>query len=192
MTAPDLALRDLLLPHRSEALDRWRGLVLDSYPVEAARFFRAEKDSFKNPVGQSIHTATETLLDGVLLEGGGDGIPEALEGLVRIRAVQDFSPSEAVAFVFLLKRAVREVLAEASEGEPPAAVLRDLETRVDGLALSAFETYSRCREELFEIRLRATQRRVAVMLERYDRAGLEGGAEHTEDEADHREKEGEA
>ena len=189
MTAPDLVLCDVLLPHRSEALDRWRSFVLDSYPEEAARFFRAEKDSFKNPVGQSIHAATETLLDGVLLERNGDGVPEALEALVRIRAVQDFSPSEAVAFVFLLKRAVREVLADASEEGAPAAVLQELETRVDGLALAAFETYARCREELFEIRLRATRRRVAVMLERYDRAG---GAGDTLDEADHREKEGEA
>ena len=34
---PDL--RDVLQAHRSEALDRWRGFLLDSYPEEAARFF---------------------------------------------------------------------------------------------------------------------------------------------------------
>ena len=185
MTAHDLVLRDVLLPHRVEALDRWRGFILDSYPEEAARFFRREKDRFKNPVGQSIHQATETLMDGVLLEQHGDGVPEALEALVRIRAVQDFSPSEAVAFVFLLKRAVREVLDDEGAKAPPAGALADLEARVDGLALAAFETYTRCREELFEIRLRASQRRVAVMLERFDR---EAPDMDSEEEADRRRK----
>jgi hypothetical protein len=169
MTDHDLVLRDVLQPHRSEALERWRGFILDSYPEEAARFFRAEKDRFKNPVGQSIRQATATLLDGVLLERDTEGVPGALEALVRIRAVQDFSPSEAVAFVFLLKRAVRDVLREASGDETPTAAISDLEARIDALALAAFEAYARCREELFEIRLRAGQRRVAVLLERYGR-----------------------
>jgi hypothetical protein len=187
MAAHDLVLRDVLLPHRAAALDRWRAFILDSYPEEAARFFRREKDRFKNPVGQSIHQATETLVDGVLLERHGDGVPEALEALVRIRAVQDFSPSEAVAFVFLLKRAVREVLETTGEG-PPASALADLDARVDALALSAFETYTRCREELFEIRLRASQRRVAVMLERFERRAPEEKTADAEEEADRRKK----
>jgi len=188
MTAHDLVLRDVLQPHRSEALDRWRGYVLASYPEEAARFFRKEKDQFKNPVGQSIHRATEAIFDGVLLERDVDGVPEALEALVRIRAVQDFSPSEAVAFVFLLKRAVREVLEGASADGPPAQALSDLESRVDALALAAFETYARCREELFEIRLRASKRRVAVLLERFGREGPEGESEDIVEEADRRKK----
>jgi len=188
MTAHDLVLRDVLQVCRSEALDRWRGFLLDSYPEEAARFFRKEKDRFKNPVGQSIHRATETLFDGALLERDAEGVPEALESLVRIRAVQDFSPSEAVAFVFLLKRAVREALAEAS-GEPsPEAVLSDLDARVDALALAAFETYTRCREELFEIRLRSAKRRVSVLLERYGREVPEGEPVDNQEETDRRMK----
>jgi hypothetical protein len=188
MTAHDLVLRDVLQPHRSEALDRWRGFVLDSYPEESARFFRKEKDRFKNPVGQSIHRATETLFDGALLERNAEGVPEALESLVRIRAVQDFSPSEAVAFVFLLKRAVREVLAGAPEERPLEAALSELDARVDALALAAFETYTRCREELFEIRLRSSHRRVAVLLERYGREVPEGEPADNKEETDGRMK----
>jgi hypothetical protein len=188
MTAPDLVLRDVLQAHRSEALDRWRGFLLDSYPEEAARFFRKEKDRFKNPVGQSIHRATETLFDGALLERDTDGVPEALESLVRIRAVQDFSPPEALAFVFLLKRAVREALAAASEERPPEAVLADLDARVDALALAAFETYTRCREELFEIRLRSAKRRVSVLLERYGRDVPEDEPADNQEDTDRRKK----
>jgi hypothetical protein len=169
MTAHDLALRDALQPHRAAVLERWRSLVYGSYSEEAVRFFRKEKDGFKNPVGQSIDRATEAILDGVLLERRPEGVLEALESLVRIRAVQDLSPSEAVAFVFLLKRASRETLEETSGQALPTRASTDLEGRVDALALSAFEIYSRCREEIFEIRVREAQRRTAALLERFNR-----------------------
>jgi hypothetical protein len=96
-------------------------------------------------------------------------VPEALEAIIRIRAVQDFSPAEAVGFVFLLKRAVREVLEGASSGSLPANMQSELEARIDALALSAFEIYTRCREQLFEIRVREAQRRTAALLERFNR-----------------------
>jgi hypothetical protein len=179
MTADRTILPGLLQPRRSEILDRWRALVFGSYPEEAARFFRREKDRFKNPVGQSIHRATETLLDGVLLERAKDGVPEALEAVVRIRAVQEFSPAEAVGFVFLLKRAVREVLTEASPGGLPEDARSELEARIDALALGAFETYTRCREQIFEIRVREAQRRTAGLLERYNRETPAGEPEDT-------------
>jgi hypothetical protein len=185
MTAQDLASCDVLRPYRAEVLERWRLLVYDSYPEEAVRFFRKEKDGFKNPVGRAIQRATEVLLDGVLLGRGGQGVPEALEGLVRIRAVQDFAPSEAVAFVFLLKRAAREVLEEASAQPVPAQVAAHIETRVDTLALMAFETYTRCREEIFEIRVREAQRRTAALLERFNRETPAGEAAP---DADHRQR----
>jgi hypothetical protein len=179
MTAHGPGLRDAVEPRRSEVLDRWRSLVFDSYPEEAVRFFRSEKDGFKNPVGQSIHRATEAILDGALLDRGAEGVPEALEAIVRIRAVQDFSPAEAVSFVFLLKRAVREVLEGALPGELPWDVRSELEAKVDALALSTFETYSRCREQVFEIRVREAQRRTAGLLERFNRKTPAGEAEDT-------------
>jgi hypothetical protein len=169
MMASDLGVCDALQPFRSEALERWRRLVFDSYPEEAVRFFRSEKDGFKNPVGHSIHRATERILDGALLGRDADAVPEALETIVRIRAVQAFSPAEAVGFVFLLKRAVREVLEGALPGGLPPGVRSDLEARIDALALSAFEIYTRCREQIFEIRVREAQRRTAALLERFNR-----------------------
>jgi hypothetical protein len=179
MAAHGPSLRDAVEPHRSEALDRWRSLVFDSYPEEAVRFFRSEKDGFKNPVGQSIHRATEAIFDGALLERDVDGVPEALEAIVRIRAVQDFSPAEAVGFVFRLKRAVREVLEGAFPGGLSEGVRSELEDRVDALALSAFEIYTRCREQVFEIRVREAQRRTAGLLERFNRETPAGEPEDT-------------
>jgi len=162
----DMKIQELLEQNRSAILDRWRDLILSSYPEEAARFFRAEGNRFHNPVGHSIARATGVLYDGVVLGREPGQVPEALETLVRLRAVQDFSASQAVAFCFLLKRVLREVSEEAGGGESAWVELAAIERRLDELTASAFDLYARCREQVFEIRQNELKRRVASLLAR--------------------------
>ena len=101
---------------------------------------------------------------------------------------QDLSPAEAVGFVHQLKRAVREVLGGASDEGLPSRARSELEDRIDALALSAFEVYTRCREQVFEIRVRAAHRRAATLLERFNRETPAGGSGDTDVETDRRQK----
>jgi hypothetical protein len=160
-----MKIQELFEQNRSAILDRWRDLILDSYPKEAGLFFRAEGNRFHNPVGHSIARATEVLYDGVVLEREPGQVPEALETLVRLRAVQDFSASQAVAFCFLLKRVLREFFEEAGGGGGSAWLeLAAVERHLDELTASAFDLYARCREQVFEIRQNELKRRVASLL----------------------------
>lgn len=52
---------------RDAILTEWRDLVLESYPPDAARFFREERDPFANPVGSSVSQALDRLYDELLL-----------------------------------------------------------------------------------------------------------------------------
>jgi hypothetical protein len=162
-------LREVLAQHRPAILARWREMVFGSYPPEAARFFRSEKDPFHNPVGQSLLRCTEALYDGVALDEERGRVSEALEALVRLRAVQEFSASEAVGFVFWLKRAVREGLRELGmEGDLwPALVV--LDARIDALAAAAFDLYGQCRERIYAIRVDEHRRRAASLLRQIER-----------------------
>jgi hypothetical protein len=165
-TAPehDRALLELLERRRAAVLERWRAMVFGSYPEEAVRFFRSEKDAFRNPVGHSLLRSTETLYDGVLLGQEGAAVADAVEAVVRLRAVQELSASEAVGFVFSLKRAVREeVRAARLEGElwPALAVLDE---RIDALAAAAFDLYGRSRERVYRIRVDELRREMASLL----------------------------
>jgi hypothetical protein len=186
-----MSLRDVLRDHRSAILDRWRGMVFASYPEEAARFFRSERDAFHNPVGHSLLRCTGILYDGVALGEETGSIPEALEAMVRLRAVQELSASEAVGFVFSLKRAVRVEVREAGlEGELWPA-LGVLDERIDALAAAAFDLYGRSRERVYRIRVDELRREMASLLrqlgggDREDRpaaaavhgSGPEGGTE---------------
>jgi hypothetical protein len=88
----------------------------------------------------------------------------ALDEIIRIRALQDCSPSQALAFVFLLKNVIREELAEELEQQNLVAELQDLESRIDGLALLGFDVYSKRREKIYEIRANEMKGRVSLLL----------------------------
>jgi hypothetical protein len=111
---------------------------------------------------------TQTLFDGVVLGRETTPVSEALEALVRLRAVQEFSPSEAVSFVFALKRAVREHLRElGAEGELWSELVT-LDEGIDGLASTAFDLYDKCRERVYAIRMDAHRRSTASLLMQLD------------------------
>ncbi len=147
-------LVELLSRKKKAILKRWSDLILDTYPPDTSRFLKAEKDRFHNPVGHSVIGETEALYDELLGEMNPDRIRISLDKIIRIRAVQDFSPSKAVAFVLLLKEALREELkSEITGGRVPEDLL-ELESRIDRVVLSAFDLYMECREKIFEIKTR--------------------------------------
>jgi len=173
---PDRALRKVLAEHRDAILSRWQEMVFSSYPPEAARFFRSEKDAFRNPVGSSLLRCTRTIYDGVALGAETGTVPEALECLVRLRAVQEFSASSAVAFVFWLKRAVREHLRQLGTESELWPDLVVLDERVDALAAAAFDLYGQCRERIYAIRVDEHRRRAASLLKQLGGRGASPAA----------------
>ena len=155
--------QDGLKERRNTILDRWKALALDVYPERAARFIDSERDRFQNPVGHALYESLGSLLDGLLGDVPTEEMREALDGVIRVRAVQDMPASAAVGFVFLLKRAAREVLGEAGEDDEG---LLQLEDRIDRLALLAFDQYARCREQIYDLRLREVRGRTSKLFER--------------------------
>jgi hypothetical protein len=129
--------------------ERWFERVLEGYPAQTAQFVREQGDRFRNPVGYTLQQGLEILAKEVL--GGMDRarIGEALDGIVRLRAVQDLTPAEAVGFVFLL----RDVMAAEPEYAAP-----QFHKNVDTVALMAFNLYMNCRDQVATIRGREAWR----------------------------------
>jgi hypothetical protein len=162
-------LRDSLNQHQSIVLKRWRELILSSFPEKGQEFLRQQANQFHNPVGHTLRTETETILQSLI-----DNVPlgefhQSIDRIVRIRAVQDCLPSEAVAFVFHLKTAIRETLDAAGTSAELAAEVTELERAIDRLAGYAFDHYMSCKQKIFEIGARAEKMRVAKLLERLSR-----------------------
>ena len=151
-------------------MKRWLDLIFDTYPADTRRFLRKQKDPFANPVGSTLSRELETLYKEFIGKADSDKMASALDGIVRIRAIQGFAASEAVAFIFLLKRIIREETGkEVREDRLASEELLALESRLDDLALQAFDVYMTCKEKVFEIQAREARNHVSGLLRR---AGL--------------------
>jgi hypothetical protein len=161
-------LEDFLVSKRTAILERWFELTVDTYPADSRKFISARGDRFANPVGASLSKGLEGIYD-VLVKSGGAEPHEFvtfLDEIVRIRAVQDFSPANAVGFVFLVKKAVREALGKEIRETRLSEQVVAFESKIDSLALLAFNIYMQCREKLFEIRATEIRNRTSRILER--------------------------
>lgn len=160
----DMKLENLLSKKRSNIIKKWREVIVGSYPSGTQRFFRKEKDQFANPVGHVIDKEIAVLYDEIIKEGDSDKIASCLDSIIRVRAVQDFKPSQAVSFVLQLKDVIRRVL----QGETPlnglSGELQTLENRIDEIALLAFDIYSQCRQKIYEIRVNEVKNHLGKLL----------------------------
>jgi hypothetical protein len=152
---------NLLTEKKSKIIKKWRDAILKSYPEDSQGFLKREKSQFANPVGLTISTEIETLYDEIISGDNMEKISSGLDSIIRIRAVQDFKPSQAVAFVLQLKQIIREELGSGHSDE-----MRVFDNRIDEVALLAFDVYSACRQKISEIRVNEVKSQVGKLLER--------------------------
>jgi len=163
-----MSLRELLIERRTALCERWLEAVLGEYGEITAARWRKERDRFANPIGHALSDGLPELLDAVACgREPGERALSALEGIVRIRSVQDLPPSRAVGFVYLLRRVIREELAAELAKGAHAAALAEIEERVERLALVAFDMYVELREQMYRLRQEELRRSVASILRRW-------------------------
>ena len=148
-----IALEHTLSQKKAAILGSWFHLIMETYPADSSKFLRREKDRFANPIGYTISREIEILYEELLQDMNFDRLTVSLDNIIRIRSVQDFPPSQAIAFVFLLKKAIREELANDIRENRAYKDLLKFEARIDKLALLALDIYMKCREKIYEIRL---------------------------------------
>jgi hypothetical protein len=110
-----MKLEKLLSEQSSTILKRWLQLILETYPSDTQRFLKKQKDQFANPVRDTISKEIKNIYRELLQGIDREKVSPSLDRIIRIRAVQDFSPSQAIFFVFLLKKVIREVLDKCRE-----------------------------------------------------------------------------
>lgn len=160
------ALYVLLWPHKEALAKRWTDIVHGTYPFETVGFLRTHNDRFTNPVGYRTIDAAAALMEAIFSETPDEeAIKKAVEEIIRVRAIQDFSPETAVGVFFAMKEVIRDVIrnsGEASDDLMPA--LWELESRIDAVVLLAFGAYARSRETLHRLRVEETKRQNAQLV----------------------------
>ena len=130
-----MKLLSLLSERKTSLTERWRQRLFESYPPETAIFLKKEKNRFDNPMGHQLSDGLGRILETLVQEMDREQVLAALDEVIRVRALQNFTPSQALAFIFLLKNVIREELAAGVEGRPilPRAPGTGVPHRRDGL-----------------------------------------------------------
>ena len=157
-----MALKTVSAGMRDLFVQEWLACTLRTYPDHTGRFLRAERDPFRNPVGHTLRVALGELAAELFGAFDRTRVLASLDAIVRIRAVQDFTPADAVGFVPLARDAARAVADTGDPGPGPGS-LDIIDARIDDMARMAADLHARCLDEMHAIGARAARRRDWVM-----------------------------
>ena len=157
-------LKEILLKKKSAILKKWYNEILYAYSDDTSRFFKREKDRFHNPVGYTFTHEIEVIFDELLNESFSEELSKSLDNIIRIRAIQEFSASQAISFIFILKKILREELKNTIKEKSFDEQMLKLEIKIDDLALYSFDIYMQCREKMYDIKAREAKRSVSNLL----------------------------
>ena len=91
-----MGLEKKLGSKREAIIERWFDYVVSTYDADSARFLKNTKDPMSNPVGANIKTSLTQVLDAMVEGKDRTEITPLLDPPIRMRAVQEFAPSQAV------------------------------------------------------------------------------------------------
>ena len=165
-----MVIENLLAQKKTVIVKDWFNLIAESYPADTSQFLKTKKDAFANPVGKTILNGLEAVFNELLSGMDDKAITSFLDPIIRIRAVQTiFSPSQATAFIFDLKKVVRKNFKkEIKENSIPKELLI-FESKIDRLCLIAFDIYSECREKIYQLKVDTERNKIYSA---FARAGL--------------------
>jgi len=166
-------IRELLRRHRDEVARTWFEDTLSAYPARAVEAWVRERDPFANPVGHGLRVGTGAVVDWLLGDGDAHTMRRGLDDILRVRAVQELSPGDALRFVFRLKAVLRAELGEALADPTLRQELAGLEARIDEIGLEAFELFLAHRERLYELRVAELKRTIPWIAARDELAAAE-------------------
>lgn len=137
--------------HGDKIVNRWVEYTLSTYT--SSGFFLKERDKFANPVGGNLREGLQKLFLLLSRDADPQEFTAPLEQIISIRAVQEFTPGQAVAPLNAVKHIVREAFAADKERQHLVGELYDFEFSVDLAVIAAFDIYMQYRERLYQVRI---------------------------------------
>ena len=162
-------LEKILEKNKAAIAKKWFNRAAQTYAIDTAEFLKSQTDPFANPVGNAMMTGLDGILDQLIHTMDPKALHSHLDSIIRIRAVQAFDPSQAIAFILSLKKVLRDYLAKELIDSRLAAEFIEIESKIDQICLMAFDIYMQCREKVYQISANETRNRT---FKAFERAGL--------------------
>lgn len=144
-------LYDSLAENKLVIAQKWLESVLATYHPDGAKFFKKQQDRFANPLGYSARVGLEKLVYS-LASGKEVEIPSEFLQFLKLRAVQKFTPTEALSFIYDLKGIIVKCCSQRLIAENLSEWF-ELDAKLDKIVLNVFEMYAADRERLYTVTL---------------------------------------
>ena len=151
-----MLVQEMLIENKGEILDAWVDQVLATYAKDGARSFKKEQNQFANPVGYAVKSSLWQVYALLFESDTLEGLVPALQQLVKIRAVQEFLPSQAVSMAYKLKEVGKDFYRKEKLEDHDGWLA--FEEKADTLAYTLFDLYMASREQLHKTRLEEYRR----------------------------------
>jgi hypothetical protein len=155
--------------NKKKITDQWYDSTIANYPSESGKFLNARIDRFSNPIGYTHGDNLPIIFDEILKGETSPALTDALEQIIRLRAVQEFTASQAVGFMFQLKTVLRENFDKIAGKKADAKDLLDFESQIDGVALLGFDLYMKMKEKIYTIKSSEQKKTFSTMVERLNK-----------------------
>ncbi len=149
--------------------EQWYEIIARTYSAESYALLKETSKQFTNPLAYNIYTEAKSLFEAILEDRYLELIEEPLNNILKIRAVQDFTSSEAVGFILNLKQVFRMELTSISNTDEYYKTLSLIEDRIDQVLLKAFNIFMQIREKIYELKANEVKNRTSRMIERLNR-----------------------
>jgi len=159
-----MEIHRLLEKKKPVILERWLAAIYDTYPADTARFLEREKDQFSNPVGYNSSANACHILEGLIRGEEGATLSSFLEGIIRIRAVQDFTPTQAVSFVSSLKTIIADQLEPEIRRHNLWSEWEELQASIDNLTFMAYEIHAKMKQKIQHIRMKEIEKNERIRI----------------------------
>lgn len=150
---------DALLRKRDQIKKLWLERILEEFPLETARILSRSKDPFTNPAGVLLEVGSAELVDAILDQPHIDALPDTCHRLLKLRAIQEQKPSQALGFLTRLRPVCRRLAPTGDHSE--------MDRRIDAALLLAVDCYLAHREHLGEVRIAELKRSSQSMFRRF-------------------------
>ena len=164
-----MGLEKQLSKKKDAIIKDWFERVSRTYAPDTAQFLKNVHNPISNPIGHSLSVGLAGIFEQLLVGPDKETVKTYLDPIIRIRAVQDFTPSQATAFIFILKTVIRDHLKKELSDSRTVQSLFAFESKIDSLSLYAFDIYMECREKIYDLKSNVERSKV---YEAFKRAGL--------------------
>jgi len=166
-----MELVNRLAQNKNDLVGKWLQKTMAAYPTESLAVFERNKDQFTNPLPHIISENIGLLFDELIKGVDSNKVSPILDNIVRIKAIQDSTPSQAIEFIYDLKPIIRKEIARELKAGEYLEELLTIESEIDKMALLSFDIYTKCREKLFEIRANELRNQTHMLIRTVNELG---------------------